>query len=220
VTARFVPFAAVIVLVAVAAAAHSVRAGLDLELSPAAVHSWVIGFGWKGPVVFLGLLVFRQFLALPAILLLLAGGLCFGTLLGGTLGAVGLLISGAMKFQLSRLIGRDWLRRRGGQRLDRLEARVARLGPAVVALSTAHPLGPLSPIHWAAGLSPLSFGSFVAALMVGAPVRAFAYSFFGQSLLDTTSPSFWLSTTLLVAAVAVPLLIPSVRARLGGLLHG
>lgn len=216
---RLVPYAALTVLVMVAITAQSLRAGLALDLSPAAIHAWVMASGWKGPVVFLGLLVFRQFLALPALILLLAGGLCFGTLLGGALGATGLVISGAMKFQLSRLIGRDWLRRRGGLRLERIEARVARLGPAVVALTTAHPLGPLSPVHWAAGLAPLSFGSFVVALLVGAPVRAFAYSFFGQSLLDPSSMAFWLSTAVLVLTIGVPLLIPSVRARLYAVLR-
>jgi len=215
---RLVPLAAMALLVAMIVTAHFVRVRLDLDPSPAAVQEWVAGFGAKGAAVFLALVVFRQFLALPAMLLLLAGGICFGTVLGGTLGAAGIVLSGMMKFQLARLIGRDVLRRRGGQRLERWQARAARVGPAVVALGTAHPLGPLSPLHWAAGLSPLSFGSFVTALVIGAPVRAFAYSFFGQSLLDADSASFRLAIGLLIAGAAVPLLVPRFRARLKTLL--
>jgi uncharacterized membrane protein YdjX (TVP38/TMEM64 family) len=210
-----------ILLVAVGTAlvvGRSVRTGLDLPLAPTAIHDWVAAFGWRGPSIFLVLLVFRQFLALPAIVLLAVGGLCFGTLAGTALGALGLILSGVMKFSVARAIGRDWLRRRGGGRLERAEAFAARLGPAVVAVATAHPLGPLSPLHWVAGLSPLSLASFVGALAVGAPVRAFAYSFFGEALLDTGSATFRAAALLLGASIVVPLLI--FRRRLRPLFRG
>jgi uncharacterized membrane protein YdjX (TVP38/TMEM64 family) len=72
----------------------------------------------------------------------------------------------------------------------------------------------MAPLHWAAGLAPISLGTFVAALTLGAPVRAFAYAFFGQALVDVGSTAFWVATAFLVSAVAIPLLMPSVRARL------
>lgn len=194
-------------LVLIAVAGHSVRSGLDVPLEPAAIREWVGGMGWRGPIVFFLLLVFRQFLALPAVILLCVGGLCFGTMLGGMLGTAGLVVSGTMKFAVARTVGRDYLRRLGGGRLERWEARAKRLGPAIIALATAHPVGPLAPLHWAAGLSPLSLGSFVGALALGAPVRAFAYSFFGESLLDTDSIAFRAAAVALVATIVVPLVL-------------
>jgi len=122
-----------------------------------------------------------------------------------------------MKFAVARAVGRDYLRRLGGGRLERWEARAKRLGPAVIAIATAHPVGPLAPLHWAAGLSPLSLGSFVGALALGAPVRAFAYSFFGESLLDTDSVAFRAAAVALVAMIVVPLvLLRGGRARILG----
>jgi uncharacterized membrane protein YdjX (TVP38/TMEM64 family) len=215
---RGVPGILLAAVVAALVLGRSVRTGLDVPLTPVAIHDWVAGFGWRGPPVFLLLLVFRQFLALPAIVLLSVGGLCFGTLAGGVLGTLGLVVSGTMKFAVARAVGRDWLRRRGGGRLRRVEAYAARLGPAVVALTTAHPIGPLSPVHWAAGLSPLSLASFVGALALGAPVRAFAYSFFGEALLDTSSQAFRVAAGLLALTIVVPLVV--FRHRLGPLLRG
>jgi uncharacterized membrane protein YdjX (TVP38/TMEM64 family) len=204
---RWTPWVIGGVLVLIALAGHSLRSGLDLPLEPAAIRTWVNDLGWRGPLVFLLLLTFRQFLAIPAMILLCVGGLCFGTVMGGLLGTTGLIVSGTMKFAIARAVGRDWLRRLGGGRLERWEARAKRLGFAVVALATAHPMGPLAPLHWGAGLSPLSLGSFVGALALGAPVRAFAVSFFGESLLDTDSTAFRVAAIGLVAAIVVPLVL-------------
>jgi uncharacterized membrane protein YdjX (TVP38/TMEM64 family) len=203
----WIPWAIVGVLLLVALVGHSLRTGLDVPLEPAGIRAWVGDLGWRGPLVFLLLVTFRQFLAIPAMVLLSVGGLCFGTVMGGLLGTTGLIVSGIMKFTIARVVGRDYLRRLGGGRLERWEARAKRLGFAVVALATAHPMGPLAPLHWGAGLSPLSLGSFVGALALGAPVRAFAYSFFGESLLDTGSTEFRVAAFVLVGAIVVPMLL-------------
>ena len=79
---RWVPGILLAAVLAALVLGRSVRSGLDVPLTPVAIHDWVAGFGWRGPPVFLLLLVFRQFLALPAIVLLSVGGLCFGTLGG------------------------------------------------------------------------------------------------------------------------------------------
>jgi uncharacterized membrane protein YdjX (TVP38/TMEM64 family) len=85
----------------------------------------------------------------------------------------------------------------------------------VIGLSTAHPLGVLSPFHWGAGLSSIPFASFVVALVLGAPVRAFAFSAFGAALVDPSSTEFLALVALGVVAV-LPLAHPAVRARLFG----
>jgi len=193
---------------------HFVRGHLDMELSPSGIQHAVGRLGWWGPLVFFGLTMFRQFLAIPSLLLLPAGGLCFGTGMGTLLGGGALIVSGCMKFTLARWLGRDWVRARFGAAFERFGRRVDRLGPVVIGLSTAHPLGVMAPFHWGAGLSSISFASFVLAIVFGAPVRAFAYSAFGATLADPTTPEFlWVSLTL-TAAILLPLTIPSVRRRL------
>jgi uncharacterized membrane protein YdjX (TVP38/TMEM64 family) len=84
----------------------------------------------------------------------------------------------------------------------------------VIGLSTAHPLGLLSPFHWGAGLSSIPFASFVTAIVLGAPVRAFAYSAFGAALVDPSTPEFRTVSLALAAFALVPLAIPAVRRRL------
>jgi uncharacterized membrane protein YdjX (TVP38/TMEM64 family) len=194
---------------------HLVRGWVGVEeLSPAGVRAAIDALGWHGPVLFFLLVVFRQFLAMPAWLILPAGGLCFGTLAGTTLGAAGVVVSGALKFWIARWVGRDWFRARFSERFPGLDARVDRLGPVIIGLSTAHPLGILAPFHWGAGLSSLSFAPFFVALVLGAPVRCFALSTLGASLADGRTTEFWIVALVLLPLMIAPLALPSVRRRL------
>jgi uncharacterized membrane protein YdjX (TVP38/TMEM64 family) len=195
---------------------HAIRQGLDMELSPGGIQAAVDRLGWRGPLVFFLLTTFRQFLALPAWLLLPAGGLCFGPALGTALGGGALIVSGCFKFGLARWLGRDWFRARFGARFEQLERRLDRLGPVVIGLSTAHPLGVLSPLHWGAGLSSIRFTPFVVALVLGAPVRAFAFSAFGATLVDPGTTEFLVGSLGLGALALLPLAHRGVRTRLFG----
>ena len=195
---------------------HLVRGHLGMELSPTGVQAAVNRLGWSGPFVFFGLVMFRQFLVIPSWLLLPVGGLCFGTLLGTALGGGALFLSGCMKFWLARWAGRAWFRRHFGEQFRRLEAHVDRLGPVVIGVSTAHPLGILAPFHWGAGLSSIPFTPFALAIVLGAPLRAFAFSALGATILDPGTPEFRAVCLGLGAIALVPLLFPGVRRRLWG----
>ena len=161
-----------------------VRGRIGIEFTPQSIFDFVDSLGWKGPVIFVALVTFRQFLLLPSALILPVGGLCFGAGLGTALGSAGIVISGCLKFSLARWLGRDWVRAQLGSRVEVFEQRVAAAGPLVVGLVTAHPMGPMSPVHWAAGLSSIPVLGFVLAVCIGGPIRAGAYSLLGSSLLD------------------------------------
>jgi uncharacterized membrane protein YdjX (TVP38/TMEM64 family) len=206
----------VVLVVVLFAGGRWLRAELGIELSAESIQAQVSRLGWTGPAVFVGLLVFRQFLFLPSLLVLSAGGVCFGALFGTVLGALGIVISAALVFGLARGIGRSLLRPRFGQAMQTLERRVESAGPLLVGLATAHPTGPMGPIHWAAGFSTLSVAAFFVVVALAAPVRAFAYAFFGSTLLAPGTPRFYAATLLLLAVALVPLLHPRVRRRLFG----
>jgi uncharacterized membrane protein YdjX (TVP38/TMEM64 family) len=208
------PLVVLAIVVGAICLGHVVRSSLDMDLSPIGIQTAVGRLGWYGPLVFFVLTVFRQFLAIPSWFLLPAGGLCFGTLAGGLLGAGALILSGCMKFGIARWVGRDWVRVHFGSHFAGFERHVDRLGPVVIGLSTAHPLGVLAPFHWGAGLSSIRFVPFATAIVLGAPVRAFAYSAFGAALVDPSTPEFRNVSLGLAALVIVPMLVPAVRRRL------
>ena len=167
-------------------------------------------------MVFVGLVVFRNFLLLPSMVVLTAGGLAFGATLGTLLGGAGILLSGMMKFGVARTVGREWIRPRLGETFRRFENHLEKTGPLLIGLVTAHPMGPMSPFHWAAGLSSIPWLPFLVVIGVAGYLRAFAYSYFGSTLLEAGSAQFFGATAFLIAIVLLPLAHRGVRERLLG----
>jgi len=201
-------------LAALLAAGLVLRRSLGIDFSIEGLRGLVVGLGWKAPVLFVGLVTFRQFLLLPSAVVLSVGGLCFGAVTGTWLGALGIALSALMKFVLARRLLRQWLRERMQATLRTVDRFAARAGPLTVGLTTALPMGPMAPMHWAAGFSTVPWPAFVLAIGLGSPVRAFLYSFFGASLDDLGSPRFLVSAGLILALGLAPLAHPGVRRRI------
>jgi uncharacterized membrane protein YdjX (TVP38/TMEM64 family) len=208
-----------VLILASAAAGWTVRRHLGVELSTESLQVVVDGMGWKAPALFVGLLTFRQFLLLPAIVILPVGGLCFGTMLGTVLGATGIVCSALVSFTLARKLGGRWLRELLGRRYAWLEGRIEKAGPPVVGLVTAHPTGPMSALFWGAGFSSMALLPFLVAVTAGGSVRALAYAFLGSTLLVPGSPRFYAAAAVLALIALAPFAHPRLRARLLALDH-
>ena len=208
------PWVLLVVVGALFLAGYYVRSELGVDLGAEPLRDWVRSLGVVAPVVYIGLVAFRQFLFVPSTLLLAAGGLVFGAALGTLLGGVGIVLSALLGFTLARTLGREWLRLRMGDRLETLERHSERVGPLVVGLATAHPLGPMSPFHWGAGLASMSWLAFFAVVLVAGPARAFLLSTLGASLAEPRSLGFWLATAAVGVVLVLPLAHPAVRRRL------
>jgi uncharacterized membrane protein YdjX (TVP38/TMEM64 family) len=193
------------------AVGHIIRSSLGLELSPEGLRERVAGTGWKAPALYLGLVTFRQFLMLPAILLLPIGGLCFGAALGTVLGASGILFSSWITFGMARGLGGAWFQSMLAERHLALVQHLERLGPPIVGLATAHPTGPMSAAFWGAGFSSMGLLPFSLAVAIGGSVRALAYSFLGSTLTAGDSWHFHLAAVAIAVVAFAPFAHPRVR---------
>jgi uncharacterized membrane protein YdjX (TVP38/TMEM64 family) len=143
--------------------AYFARQQLGIEWSAQSVRDAVADFGLWGPLFFVMLIAFRAVLMVPSQILLIAAGLCFGTVLGTLYGALGITLSGVIAFQLVRWTGRDALRRRSPPQVQAaLDGAGRTIGATFVALATGYPVGPITAWHAAAGLTGMG-GVVVAA---------------------------------------------------------
>ena len=211
---RILPFVLLALVVGAVVLGRAARQEAGIEVSAESIQIWVSSLGWQAPALFVGLVTFRIFLLLPSWVVLSAGGLVFGAFLGTVLGGLGVLFSAAMGYGLARGIGRDWVRPRMQARLERHGQSLERVGPLLVGLVTAHPMGPMTAFHWAAGFATVPLLGFLMAVLLGGPTRAFIYSFFGSTLLEPGSGEFYLATTILVVVALLPLAHPGIRRRL------
>ncbi len=213
---RFGSWVAIVVVAVIFVAGRMVRGGLGIELSIASIQEWVAALSWKGPLLYLGLVIFRQFLLLPSAILLPVGGLCFGAAVGTLLGSAGIILSGTLKFSLARAFRASWSDSLTSAKWRTLVGHLERSGPLIVGLVTAHPVGPMTAMHWAAGFSSIPMRGFVVALVAGAIFRAGVYAFLGSTLLAINPTHFYLACAGLLLAILLPLVHPSLRRRLLG----
>jgi uncharacterized membrane protein YdjX (TVP38/TMEM64 family) len=192
-------------------AGYEFRAASGIELSADSLRAYVQSVGPIAPAVFFGMVTFRSVLLLPSALVLTAGGLLFGAPLGALLGGLGLVASALWCFAAARWMGRDWVQSRIPARLRPLEERAESFGPPLIGLATAHPMGVMTPLYFAAGLSRIRLAPFLAACAIAGPFRAGLYAWFGSQLVDFGSPRFRAATGVLVAAALLPLAHPRVR---------
>jgi uncharacterized membrane protein YdjX (TVP38/TMEM64 family) len=203
----------VVLLLVLVVGGQMLRAQIGVAPTVDAVRDWAEALGWRAPAAFLGLVIVRQLILLPAVILLTAGGVIFGGLLGTALGGTGIIVSGLGNFLIARRLGDATVPSTWRAKLLRLTAR----GPAPVlifaGLATMHPVGPLLAAHWTAGCSALAASTFLMVIIPASYARAAALATFGSTLSDWGSPASLAFAGALLAAVVIPLSIPAVRRR-------
>jgi uncharacterized membrane protein YdjX (TVP38/TMEM64 family) len=196
------------------AASQRLRLELGLEWSAESIQATVRRLGLLAPLGYLALVMLRQMMALPSVLVLTSAGLLFGAPMGALLGGLGITLNAFFLFGTARLMGRDWVLPRIHARFPDFEQRAKAAGPLVIAFMTGHPLGVLTPFHFAAGVTGITWLGFAVAVFPAALFRSACYAFLGANLLQPGSPRFWVASGLLLVASLAPLLHPGLRRRL------
>jgi uncharacterized membrane protein YdjX (TVP38/TMEM64 family) len=191
----------VVLLVATGAVAFW-RARHGLPLTVEAVRASIAAWGPLAPLIFIAAWVLRPFLFFPTVLLFVGGGLAFGALWGTLYSAVGGTLSGIVTFGLARALGREFVQARIRDRFPQLHEE--RWGAGLVFVLNLIPIVPVTAINYGAGLSRISLGGYTLAVMAGLTPRAFAYSFFGSSILNVHTPKFAAAIGLLLVLIVVP----------------
>jgi len=178
-----------------------VRSGL--EWRPEALRDFVASLGVYGPLAFIAIMALRPFLALPSWIVLFACGMLFGPWLGAIYGAFGGLIGGAIIFGVARAFGRDAVQGRIGGALRIFDDLLARRGTPWLALYTAVPISPLTPVYASAGVSRMGLAPFCFAVGLGLLPRAGVYTFAGQAAGDPSIVNVGVAVAIALAAVAI-----------------
>ncbi len=200
-------------------AAVGITLTLRERFDAAALQAWVEGAGAAGPLLFMALYAMATVLFLPGAVITLAGGALFGPLWGTLWNLTGATLGAALAFLIARYLGADWVARRAGQRLQRLDDGVASEGWRFVAFVRLVPLFPFNLLNYALGLTRISFLTYLLATWVFMLPGAFAYTWLGhagrealtggQGLIRNIS----IAVALLAAVAFLPRIVRRVRAK-------
>ncbi len=204
-----------LVLLAAVGVALTLRGRFDA----AALQALVEGAGAAGPILFMGLYAMATVLFLPGAVITLAGGALFGPLWGTLWNLTGATVGAALAFLMARYLGADWVTRRAGPRMQRLNDGVAAEGWRFVAFVRLVPLFPFNLLNYALGLTRVSFITYLLASWVFMLPGAFTYTWLGHAGREALSGgdglvrNVTIALSLLSAVALLPRLVRKLRAR-------
>jgi uncharacterized membrane protein YdjX (TVP38/TMEM64 family) len=189
------------------------RRTLGLEFDPSSMEQVVATLGIWAPLGYVGIVAFRVPLGLPSQLVLVGGGLVFGTLEGTLLGALGILLSAVLLFAGARWAGRDVVEERMPYRMRPVfDLAETRLGALFLAAGTGYPFGPITMYHLISGVTGMALLVFVVAVAIGALFRSALFTFFGSRLISGDLAGIAAASAAIAVVVAIPLCFPRSRA--------
>lgn len=189
------------------------------QFDAAALQAWVEGAGAAGPVLFMLVYALAAVLFLPGSVLTLAGGALFGPLWGTLWNLTGATLGAALAFLIARYLGADWVKRRAGARLTRLNDGVSAEGWRFVAFTRLVPVFPFNLLNYALGLTRIPFVAYVLATWIFMLPGAIAYTWLGHAGREALSGGEGmirniLTALALLAAVAfLPRLVRKLRGK-------
>jgi len=163
-----------------------------------------------------------------ALILTLAGGFLFGTLLGGSATVVAATVGAVATFLAARTAFGDVLRRRAGAAVARIEEGVRRNAFSYLLTLRLLPVFPFWLVNIAAGLVAIPLRTYAAATLLGIIPGTFIYSALGAglgSVFDREAapdlgvifePQILLPLIALAALSLLPVLVRRWRARRRG----
>jgi uncharacterized membrane protein YdjX (TVP38/TMEM64 family)/rhodanese-related sulfurtransferase len=147
----------------------------------AALQTWVESAGSAAPLVFIALYAVATVLFLPGSVITLAGGVLFGPVWGTLWSLTGATLGAALAFLIARYLGGDWIARRAGPRLSRLNDGVAAEGWRFIAFVRLVPLFPFNLLNYALGLTRMAFLPYVLASALFMLPGALAFTWLGYA---------------------------------------
>ncbi|HUB16713.1 MAG TPA: VTT domain-containing protein [Acetobacteraceae bacterium] len=215
---RVVPF--VLLLAAVAALwATGLASSLNwasLSHHQAMLSAWIAHHRLVAPVIYAALYALLTALSFPeAAVFTVAGGLLFGTVLGGTLAVIGATIGATVLFLAARSAFAAAMAARAGARLTRIRAELHRNGFNYLLAIRLIPLFPFWLVNLAAALAGMRLWSFGTATLLGIIPGTFVFASIGAGVGDVLAAGVQPDLALIFSP---PILLPMVALGLLSLL--
>jgi uncharacterized membrane protein YdjX (TVP38/TMEM64 family) len=160
------------------------------------------------------------FLMIPLTLLLsVAAGFFFEPFTAALLSTIGALVGGSLSLLTIRYLLSDWLHARHKHAIEKFQTKFKEHGARYLLSLILFPVTPFPVITIAAGLSEVSFFTFLWTVAVGIIPLSLACAFAGKqfanitSVHDILSPSLLLSLAILSLLAFLPTLIDFIRGK-------
>lgn len=146
------------------------------------VDEHIRAHGLTGVALYTGLVSLLACLGIPRQLLSLAGGYAFGAFFGTVWSTVGLTCGCVLSFSYARFIGQDFVQRRFGRRIDKLEKFLARAPLPMTFIIRSLPVGNNLITNVLAGVTRIPALPFFAGSCLGYIPQNFIFALLGSGV--------------------------------------
>lgn len=122
------------------------------------------------------------FMVIPVWIFSVVSGVIYGPILGSIYALIGIYISSTIAFYLSRIIGRNFFLSIFGNKLEKIDNKLEENGFKVLFIMRVTVVFPFDPLSFVAGLSKMSYRSYIAATVLGSIPETIAFNVLGVSL--------------------------------------
>ena len=144
------------------------------------IQQHLIAYGAWAWIVFFVLYVIATIAFLPGSIMTLVGGFLFGPVIGGVLNLTAATVGATAAFLIARYVARDWVQRKGGKIVTKLNRGIEREGWRFVMVVRLAPIFPFNLVNYAMGLTKISLLDFVWASFVFMAPGCFVYTYIGS----------------------------------------
>ncbi|MCR4753897.1 MAG: TVP38/TMEM64 family protein [Lachnospiraceae bacterium] len=180
-----------------------------------AVKEYIRSYGTLAVIVSMLLMVLQSVAApIPAFLITFANSAVFGWIAGAVISWTGAMLGAALCFGLARLFGRDFVvKLTGKSALQSVDQFFVSYGAKSIFIARLLPFVPFDPISYAAGLTGMSFSSFLIATGLGQLPATIIYSYAGSAMLSGNIRLFLYGLCALLAIGTVSMILRSTYQR-------
>ncbi len=211
--ARLLRITLIVLLLAGIALGLQYREALNTE----SLQAWLAQWGVVAPLIFMLIYAVATVFFLPGSLLTLAGGALFGPLWGTLINLTGATLGATLAFLVARYLGAEWVEKKSGERLARIQAGVEAEGWRFVAFTRLVPLFPFNLLNYALGLTRIRLLHYIIASYLCMLPGAIAYTYLGYAGREAVAGSEGmiqkglLALALLALVAFLPRLIQRLR---------
>ena len=161
----------------------------EVSITGPGMADWIGGIGNWGPVAIVALMVLHSFIPFPAEIVALCAGAVFGTLFGSALTWTGAMIGASLSFWLARLLGRAAIERLLPVRHRRvLDDWADDQGALTLLVSRFIPVIAFNLINYAAGLTRVSWWTFIWTTSIGILPLTILMAYLGARMMELSWP--------------------------------
>lgn len=168
--------------------------------------SFIQGFGWLAPVIFMVLYILATILFLPGLPLTLLAGIIFGPIFGSIWVSIASTIGATCAFIIARYLGREqvekWFSK--SDMLTKLDQGVKREGWKMVAITRLVPLFPFNAQNYVYGLTDIPLSIYVLVSWICMMPATIAYVFLAGAIIEGQGS---VGKTLIYIGVGVSLIL-------------